>query len=439
MGKDRSKQNKRYIGRSIWIVVLFLLIAVMLTLTLLGPLLSRLSQSDRNIIPLFYNGEREIFNKDGFSYIRDNAEPDMLTYDEKAQWQIDTDVDLFKTAYANSNGAITAQSLKGDKIIAPGTSHEYEFSLKNTGNISLDYTMRLDSVFTLLNRDLPIRVRLHSGDRWILGGENSWVEPEELHEIIESGTVDVNKNVIYTFEWQWPFENDKYANLILNDINDTVIADAAVNQDVTFKLSIKTQSEVTPGAVPVNGNGVELAQPLVLWNILSRIVFPAIIGAGILIILLILFKRPIYVTGFIPAEEGDEFNLDKHKTDILENGRFVFKKVYTGKHRFILGEKECSFKLKYKSKTEGIAFEAKDDILEISVSRKIRAVELYMYFIESEIIVTQNKWAVIDKERNVITPDGIKEPEDKQNTTPGGLHINKDGYFEIMIPVTTAK
>lgn len=439
MGKDRSKQNKRYIGRSIWIVVLFLLIAVMLTLTLLGPLLSRLSQSDRNIIPLFYNGEREIFNKDGFSYIRDNAEPDMLTYDEKAQWQIDTDVDLFKTAYANSNGAITAQSLKGDKIIAPGTSHEYEFSLKNTGNISLDYTMRLDSVFTLLNRDLPIRVRLHSGDRWILGGENSWVEPEELHEIIESGTVDVNKNVIYTFEWQWPFENDKYANLILNDINDTVIADAAVNQDVTFKLSIKTQSEVTPGAVPVNGNGVELAQPLVLWNILSRIVFPAIIGAGILIILLILFKRPIYVTGFIPAEEGDEFNLDKHKTDILEHGRFVFKKVYTGKHRFILGEKECSFKLKYKSKTEGIAFEAKDDILEISVSRKIRAVELYMYFIESEIIVTQNKWAAIDKERNVITPDGIKEPEDKQNTTPGGLHINKDGYFEIMIPVTTAK
>lgn len=440
MGKNESKQNMRRNGRSIWIVVLFLLIAVMLTLMLLGPVLSRLSQSDRNIIPLFYSGEREIFNKDGFSYIRDNAEPDMLTYDEKAQWQINTDVDLFKNAYANESGEITVQSLKGDKVIAPGTSHEYEFSLKNTGNISLDYTMHLDSVFTLLNRDLPMQVRLRSGDRWILGSENSWVEPEKLHEIIESGTVDVNKNVIYTFEWQWPFENEKYANLILNDINDTVIAEAAVNQDVTFKLSIKTQSEVTPGAVPVNGNGVELAQPLVLWNILSRIVFPAAIALGILIILLILFRRPIYVTGFIPAKEGDEFNLDKQKTDILSSdGRFVFKKVYTGKHRFVMGEKECSFKLKYKSKTEGIAFETKDDILEITVSRRVRAVELYMYFIESEIIVTQDKWAAIDKKRNVITPDGVKEPQDKQNTTPGGLHVNEDGYFEIMTPVTTAK
>ncbi len=420
-------------------VVLFLLIAVMLTLILLSPILSRLSQSDRNIIPLFYSGEREIFNKDGFSYIRDNAEPDMLTYDEKAQWETNTDVDLFKTAYADNNGEITAQSLKGDKIIAPGTSHEYEFSLKNTGNISLDYTMHLDSVFTLLDRDLPIKVRLHSGDRWILGSENSWVEPEKLHEIIESGTVDVNKTVLYTFEWQWPFENDKYANLILNDINDTVIAEAAVNQDVTFKLSIETQSAVTPGAVPVNGNGVELAQPLVLWNILSRIVFPALIAAGILIILLLLFRRPVYVTGFIPAKEGDEFNLDKQKTDILAGGRFVFKKVYSGKHRLVLGGKECSVKLKYKSKTEGIAFETNDGILEIYLSRKVRAIELYMLIIGDEIIVTQDNWAAIDKDRNVITPDGVKEPEDKQNTTPGGLHINKDGYFEIMTPVTTAK
>lgn len=434
MGKNESKQNIRHTWRNIWIVVLFLLIGIILTLILLSPVLAGLAQGDRNIIPLMYHGDREIFDKDGFSYIRANAEPDMFTGDENVQWQVNTDIDLFKTAYANDNGEITAKSLKGDKIIAPGTSNEYEFLIKNTGNISLNYTMLLDSVFTLSNRDLPMQVRLRSGDRWILGSENSWVYYERLSEIVESGTVDVNKYVAYTFEWQWPFEEGIDDALILNDLNDTIIAEAAVNQNVTFKLSIETQSVVTPGAVPVNGNGIELAKPLVLWNILSRVVFPAIIAAGILIILLALFRRPIYVTGFIPAEEGVRFNLNKKKTYILSDGRFVFKKVYTGKRRFILGEKECLVRLKYKAKIEGIAFETKDDMLKILVSRKVRAIELYMLLAESEIIVTQDNWAAIDKKRNVITPDGVKEPEDKQNTTPGGLHINKDGYFEITTP-----
>lgn len=439
MGKNESKQNIRRTGRNIWIVVLFLLIGVMLSLMLLIPLLSRLTESDRNIIPLWYNGEREIFNKEGISYIRASAEPDMLTYDEKVQWQVNTDVDLFKTAYANDNGEITVKSLHGDKIIAPGTSHEYEFSLKNTGNISLDYTMRLDSVFTLLKHDLPMQVRIHSGDRWIFGGENSWADPGSLSEIIESGTVDVNECVIYTFEWQWPFEADAEDARILSDLIDTAIAEAAVNQDVTFQLSIETQSQATPGAVPVSGSGIELAEPLVLWNILSRAVFPAVVALGILIILLILLRRPIYVTGFLSTKAGDEFKLDKKKDSLRFDGRFIFKKVYCGKRRFTLGEKECRVKLKYKTKTEGIAFENKDDILEISISRKVRAIELYMRLTETEIVVTQNNWAAIDKKRNVITPNGIKEPEDKQNTTPGGLHINKDGYFEIISPVPTEK
>jgi len=434
MGKNESKQKMWHIGRNIWIIVLFLLISVMITLMLLSPVLSRLVQNDRNIIPLMYQGDREIFDKNGFSYIRGESKPDMLTYDEHAQWQINTDIDLFKTAYANDKGEITVQSQKDDKVIAPGTTNKYEFSLKNTGNISLDYTMLLDSVFTFRDHELPMQVRLSSDDRWILGSEDSWVHPESLSEIIESGTVDVNQYVTYTFEWQWPFEEGIGDVLILNDLKDTVIGEAAANQDVIFKLSIETQSEATPGAVPVNGSGIELAEPLVLWNILSRGVFPALIVAGIILILLILFRRPIFVTGFLPVGVGDEFYFDKKKTYILSDGRFVFKKVYSGRHRFALGEKECLVRLKYKAKTEGIAFDTKGDRLEILVSRKIRAIELYMILAEPEIIITQNNWAAIDKKRNVNTPDGVKEPEDRQNTTPGGLHINKDGYFEIETP-----
>ncbi len=441
MSKNESKRKMRHIWRNIWIVVLLLLIAIMLTLMLLTPVLGKLVKGDRNIIPLTYDGDREIFNKGVASYIRVDAEPAMITYDDKVQWTVNTDIDLFKTTYVGDGGEITVESSKGDKIIAPGTSDEYEFTLKNTGNLSLDYKMLIDSEFALFSRDLPMRVRLRCGDRWIIGGKDSWVDTDSLSEVAESGTLAVNQYVTYTFEWQWPYEIGADDAGILNDLNDTAIAQAAADQDVTFNLSITTESVATPGAVPVSSDGIELVEPLVLWNVLSRIVFPLLFILGILLILLILFRRPLYVTGFIPAAEGTEFKINKKKTDILSNERFVFKKVYVGKRRFILGEKECRVKLKYKSKLEGIAFEFDEDkdLLMIYVGRKVRAIELYMLLGESEIIINQENWAAIDKKRNVITPDGVTEPENKENTTPGGLHINKRGYFEIIMPDPTEK
>ncbi len=117
--------------------------------------------------------------------------------------------------------------------------------------------MRLDNVFTLLYHDLPMVVRLRCGDRWILGGEDSWVSYKKISDVSEKGTISVNEYVTYTFEWKWPLENEADG-----DTNDTDIVEYAPYQDVSFKLSIDTQCEMTPGAVPMDGNGNELANPL---------------------------------------------------------------------------------------------------------------------------------------------------------------------------------
>lgn len=433
MDKNKSIAKMRYTGQNIWIVVLILLIAVMLSLMLLTPSFSKLSKSDSNVISLIYEGDRELLDKDGFSYISGEAKPDMVAYDNNVQWETNTDVDLFKTAYANDNGEITVNSKNNEKVIAPGTSNEYEFFLKNTGNVSLDYTMVLDSVFTLLDRDMPIKIRLRRGDKWILGNENRWVEPENLSKITESGRLEVNKKVSYIFEWQWPFEDNIDGDLSLNDINDTIIGNVAVNKDVLFNLSITTESKVPVNAIPVNVKDDEIAEPLVLLSDLSEKVFcPSSFVFVFLLILLIFLRKPILVTGFVSAVGGEEIKIGRKKSQICEDGRFIFKRIYSGKHCFVLGEKKCSIKLKYKSKTEGIVFDVKDDRLIITVSRKVRAIELYMFVTDSKIVISQDNWAVIDKKRNVITPSGVKEPEDKQNTTPGGLHINERGYFEIV-------
>ncbi len=430
MSKNVSKQNMRHTGRNVWLVVLILFISIMLTLALLGTVLSKLTKNESSIIPLLYDGV-DIHDKNGFSYTGSLYDPEMRTYDSKQQWGTSTSVDLFKAAYANNSGSITVQSGDGENIIAPGTSDEYVFYLKNTGNVTLDYKMILESAFTLDDYSLPILVRLSSGDRWILGDEETWVGPDSIAEITDAGTVDVNEYVTYTFEWQWPFEIPGYNGYEFNDHYDTALGNISARRDVSFSLSIETLS--TAAAVSGDITRDDYVEPLPLRDAFSWLPWLALLLALLaLILLLLLLRTPIYVTGFIPAAEGSKFNLDKKETELLPGGRFVFKKVYMGKRRFVIDEKECRIRLKRKSKIEGIVFEEDDDMLKVFVSREVRAVELYLLTLESEIVIRQDKWAAIDKKRNVITPEGVTEPEDKENTTPGGLHVDKDGYFEIL-------
>ncbi len=437
MDDHTSKQNTRRSRWNIWVVVLVLEIVLLLTMTPIGAFLGELSGRDRNIIPLFYEGDREIVQEGGFSYIRVREAPGLAVQDGQARWEVDTQVDLFKTAYANGRGEVTVESGDGGKVIAPGTSNEYRFSLKNTGNISLDYNMRLDSVFTLSERELPVQVRLRSGDRWILGGENDWVRPDALTDVMETGTVAVNQYVTYTFEWQWPFESGT-DDTLLGDLNDTLIGNAAAEQKVEFRLKIGAMAMVTPGAVPVGAQGEELLTPLTLWNVLTWVVFPGLL-LGAVLLLLLFWRRPVYVTGFVPAE--GELSLGRKKDALRPDGRFVFPKVYMGKHTFQLDESEYRIRLKRVKKREepekqgdreelpGIAFEKKDDLLVVYIGKKVKAIELYLL---PGLSVRQDDWAAIDKDHNVITPAGVKEPdEDGENTTPGGLHIDRDGSLDV--------
>ncbi len=425
MRNNGSKQNIRRTGRNIWIVVLVLVIILMITLALMGTLLKDVSGKDWNIIPLFYEGDREIVQEGALSYIRVEETPEMLAQDDQVRWETNTMVDLFKAAYANDRGEITVESGDGEKVIAPGTSNHYEFSLKNTGNISMDYTMTLGSAFTFANRQLPIEIRLRSGGRWILGGDDAWTQPDELKQIRESGTVPVNQYITYTFEWRWLFESGADDTLLLSDLNDTVLGNAAVEQKVEFQLDIAVQSTVTAGAVPSSPRGEELLTPLTLWNILCWVVFPGLL-LGIGLILLIFWRAPVYVTGFLPGV--GELKLGRKKDTLRPDGRFVFPKVYMGKHSLTLGPAKSRIKLKRRRKLPGLAFESKDGLLVIFIGRRVRAIELYLL---PELTVRQDAWAAIDKDHNVITLAGVKAPdEDKENTTPGGLHIRKNGELD---------
>lgn len=409
-----SKQNTRHTGRNIWIVVLILLMILMLTLALIGAFLSGLSGEEGNVIPLSGSSQ------EGGADTHWTETPEMMIEDKQASWEVNTSVDLFKTSYANKQGEVTVKSADGDKVIAPGTANTYEFSLKNTGNISLDYTLKLDSMFTLTNQELPMQVRLRSGERWLIGGENAWAPSDTLIDVTETGTLAVNKYVTYTFEWQWPFESGVNSTL-LGDLNDTLIGNAAVEQEVEFRLNIGVVSTITPGAM---SDERQTQEPR---NVPNETVILALWGLGILLLLLLLWRTPVYVTGFVPGT--GELCLGRKKDTLRFNGRFLFPKVYMGKRTLSLGQTECRIRLKRQRNLSGIAFETRDELLVIAIGKKVRAIELYLL---PTLDIRQDEWAAIDKDHHVISPAGIREPdENNENTTPGGLHIDRHGNLEI--------
>jgi hypothetical protein len=195
-----------------------------------------------------------------------------------SEWSLTTKtVDLFRSSYYDENGVLTVASSGEDKVIAPGTSGTYCFSMKNTGSTQLEYKLWLEKAFQVTGDDgetvtLPVQVRLSSNSAesvtWFLGSsETIWVEASALKDIESderikentsqamaeksemvgdtadaidpqnpvTGKLEANQSVSYTLEWQWPYETD-------TDANDILLGNSE-NAQFMLKLIIAAEAE----------------------------------------------------------------------------------------------------------------------------------------------------------------------------------------------------
>ena len=53
-------------------------------------------------------------------------------FDENTVWSGETDIEIFRLSYENGDGQVTVNSNTGHKLLAPGTSNTYAFTLENT-------------------------------------------------------------------------------------------------------------------------------------------------------------------------------------------------------------------------------------------------------------------------------------------------------------------
>ena len=185
-----------------------------------------------------YDLEVDLLQSNGFT--TDDGEGNQL-------FSTESEAQLFHASYSGADGqGYSVVSAKGDSVIAPGTSGEYNVRLRNTEDVAVYYSVLLGGYLSDedSNLPIPILVRMKGADGdYILGSENVWVPIQELRGVTDAGSLKANQSRIYTLEWKWPFENG-------NDAYDTLLGNGGYTVDgnpieagtVDFVLQLETMS-----------------------------------------------------------------------------------------------------------------------------------------------------------------------------------------------------
>ncbi len=439
MGKSKSKSKKLNIAGTVWLVVALLLVLVLATAALFGSFAKRYVSREKNVIGVMVDAN-DIKNKYDDPDLPIGAVPGIENGGDGLTWDTETSVDLFKTTYTDAEGKVSVESSNGDKVIAPGTANDYIFTIKNTGNISLDYSLSIEGIFKVSDEYLPFFVRLRAGDEWLVGGEDTWVHVDELDDVFAKRTLGRGKSDNFVFEWQWPYasgnDSDKLIGdlmdtLISADANDTYLGDLSLVVDTEFILNITTSAVVTPGAIATFIDGTPVLHELIFVLVMLGIILACIF----FLILFIFFRRRIYFVGFVSPSLRAKTWLDDKDAEI--NGTYViYPRVKFGKHEFAVSDNSCNFKLKRAKVETGVMFEMDEDVMTVTVDRRIRALELHFlrhFHGAKRATIETDVWAAIDKKHNVYSPNGITppDPETKINRTEFGMTVNEDSEFSV--------
>ncbi len=433
---SKTTGKKLNILGNVWLFAFFLTLFVMATSALLGNFMTRYIQEEKNVIAVMVDANKLKEENPDAADLPTGSLPGIGVQNPGPTWETKTSVDLFKSAYVNEEGKVTVKSENGEKIIAPGASNEYSYTIKNTGNISLNYEMQIDGVFTISDKTLPLFVRLRFGDTWLIGAKDEWIHIDEVEGVLSQRTLGAKKADVYVFEWMWPYETDKETDKLIGDLNDilidadandTSIGDISIGASTQFILEISTTAEVTPGAIPMYGDGVTVKEELIMVCVF--------IGVALLCLFFIipyLCVRKLYFVAFVLPPAKRRVELDGKQRDTVDS-RATYKRVRLGKHDLAVAGSVCSFQIKRGKIEGGLRFEQTQEGMLVWIDRKIRAVQLFFEPKNGVTTIETHKWAVVDRKHNVYTTTGgiPANKHTKWNYTLGSLYVDEEGKFTV--------
>lgn len=169
---------------------------------------------------------------------------DFRVFDAKRVWTGNTSIELFQTVSRNKKDKITVQSRDSGNIVAPGTSGNHMFSLKNPGRVNSHYKIWFEADSNISHYEIPIEFRISRSKDWI-DGKGKWLNAEELNKVTEQRNLYSGKSVEYTLYWRWRFERDKdeqdtfYGNFATGQGN-TSAGEGNARQEISYRVMIHT-------------------------------------------------------------------------------------------------------------------------------------------------------------------------------------------------------
>lgn len=259
--------NKGFAALWIIVVVLAVLLAVSSVLSL-GAVEKQAATSD----VIYLTPEESDKTEYKIFYESEEIKPDSDVGDGISKWASNTNIDLFKSSYENSKAETNVKSKNGDKVVAPGTTNVYLFTISNKGNVPLNYTIEVKALTNVFADGLPITVRMRKGSEWLIGGETEWSNVTDVDSVTCQSVLKAENSDVYAFEWKWEYES-------ADNSLDTAYGLGAREYDSTFNLTIGTTAEVIPDAVDENGNNKVMYK-----RIMDPALFYTMIAGGLMII-----------------------------------------------------------------------------------------------------------------------------------------------------------
>ncbi|WP_165051103.1 MULTISPECIES: LPXTG cell wall anchor domain-containing protein [unclassified Adlercreutzia] len=164
--------------------------------------------------------------------------------DDVQVWSSETQVDLFKGSYDGN-----VASADGDKLLAPGTTSSYAFTLRNNADVSLGYevVLKVDTWSESQPADaatiIPLEWRLLDAS----GAPVSDWQLRSSEEVLDSATLGAGRQAKYAIEWRWPYEQDTDAAV------DAGASSANANADAIDSTDTSVVAASSADAVDANG------------------------------------------------------------------------------------------------------------------------------------------------------------------------------------------
>lgn len=238
-----EKKNKK---NSLWLLIALLLFSVVITTVVLVDKFNDYLMNDKGAISLIpphlddFNDESTDGNNSSSNGSATVYTPSLEVDDhDNITWGAKTEITLFSVSYENDQKEIFIESSNlNDKIVAPGSDRMYMFKLKNTGDVALDYNLKIDAYVTPKEYQIPLQssIRRYDG-KYILGDKENTKDMIALDKAFDISTVGAGRYVYYVFEWEWPFEGD--------DEFDTYLGNETIQQNISCTIEISTEATIS--------------------------------------------------------------------------------------------------------------------------------------------------------------------------------------------------